>query len=125
MDETNVADKQIEDWMRHGLSLAEVRLAKLPGSRDYSREFEVSLQREVKLREFVFRYRYHPQMLDGSALVWWRYCDAHARLQIRRYSNQITEELFRADTSKLRRDRSAADKTAQHGLWLKPERKFA
>lgn len=127
-------EDQIEGWIRHSLNLARARhdqqfdLAHPKGKpkphvgRIYDPALIARLRREVKLREFVLNHWRRSDLLDGSARVWWVYVLAHARLQIRRYANEITDVEFLAACAQLRRERDTADRRVEHLLWMKKGR---
>lgn len=117
----DVTDTRIEAWMRHSLRLATARRDQPAHVYDQEDSGLYScLYREVKLREWVLARWHRPDLLDGSAYVWWAYCVRHARLQIARYAGLMGDDEFLSACKRLRAERETADAQVQHQLWGKP-----
>lgn len=99
------------DWMRHGLTLARDRLAHPQHGEDIQ-----PIKLEVYAREFVLAHL--GDELQGGAAIWWDYIVAHARLQIKRYAYEISEQEFFEACKALRRQRDE-DLSVSKDVWLK------
>lgn len=107
--------EQLKEWLHHGVRLCRARLDKLPEDADWRTRH--ALQQELAAREFVLQHLDNP-MLQGAAAVWRDYMIAHAELQIKRYSRQISEDEFFKQTSALRRERDTQTVNQVGVAWL-------
>lgn len=85
---------EMMNWINHSLSLAEARCRKFL----YSDDPERLLHERQVIRYVVSNIS---SELHGIAGVWKRWMVEHAKLQILRYANQVTEADFRAESGAL------------------------
>lgn len=116
----------ITDWIDHGniLCRSQVRAIKKDMVRRIYTEDEIqATHREMKIRDFCWQNRERAEQFDGSPRIWWWYMTEHAKLQVKRYANEITEAEFRNRCRKLREHRDSQDQWGRKMPWLKPEKR--
>ena len=120
------------DWIEHGnlihrslLRAVEKDKKEKRNALPYDDDDLHELRREMNLRDFCWNNRDKSDDFNGSAAVWWWYMTEHAGLQIKRYSNTITEREFHQRCRVLREQRRKTEPKYITYPWTKQRRKVS
>lgn len=109
------------EWVLHSWRMCRARLEKLPDDADQStRDWLIY---EDTLRTWCIQNRDLCGRFQGGALAWWSHMIDHARYQIARYGNRITEDEFHALASARRKRRNWEISQSRGVAWLSREGK--
>lgn len=113
----NQLTQDVIDWMHQGMLLIRSRAA-ANGMVHDPPEVKVRLRRELAIRECVWTYLRHPDLLTGDAAIWYHYMINKAWLQVARYAGEIEEKEFREEARRLRKIRDDRD-SGSNANWVK------
>lgn len=108
--------KRVMFWMWHSLNLIE---EKAKGKHIHKWDDRPDLEREAQVCRYVMDNIKQADRLGGSARVWWWWMVSHARLQVKRYGREMTDEEFYAACKSLRQRRDDADTKVSGQPWMK------